>query len=111
AAFYQMVLNGGTYNGKRLLSRAVVEMMTTLHTGDIWKSVGYGLAWTIVRDEGGTLQMQSIGTYGHGGAFGTLGWVDPKKDLVGVLMIQSAGGDGPDASNALRQLAAASITE
>ncbi len=111
AAFYQMVLNGGTYNGKRLLSRAAVELMTSLQTGDIKMGVGYGLAWTVVRDEGGTLQMQSIGTYGHGGAFGTLGWVDPKKDLVGVLMIQSAGGAGAEASNALRQLAAASITE
>lgn len=115
AAFYQMVLNGGTYNGARLLSRAAVELMTTLHTGDLEAGhspgMGYGLAWTVVRNPLGTLSMTSIGTYGHGGAFGTLGWVDPKKDLVGVLLIQRSSGGGSDEQNAIRQLAAAAIEE
>ena len=55
AAFYQMRLNGGTYNGRRLLSRPAVELMTTLHTGEIEPAghspgKGYGLAWTVVKD-------------------------------------------------------------
>ncbi len=115
AAFYQMVLNGGTFNGTRLLSSAAVETMTTLQTGDLdaghSPGMGYGLAWAVVRHPLGTLQMQSIGTYGHGGAFGTLGWVDPKKDLVGVLMIQLSSGGGSDEQNAIRQLAAAAVEE
>jgi CubicO group peptidase (beta-lactamase class C family) len=117
AALYQMMLNGGTYNNKRLLSRASVSLMTTLHTGSIDPAghstgMGYGLAWTVVRDPLGTLQLQSEGTFGHGGAFGTQGWIDPQKNLVGVFLIQrSGGGGGPDESNAFKALAAAVIVE
>ncbi|HWR54534.1 MAG TPA: serine hydrolase domain-containing protein [Bryobacteraceae bacterium] len=114
-ALYQMVLNGGTYNGKRFLSKPTVEMMTTLHTGDLAAGHepgrGYGLAWTVVKDPIGGLQLQSIGTYGHGGAFGTQGTVDPKKDLITVFMIQrSAGGDSSE-RNAFLTMAASAIVE
>jgi CubicO group peptidase (beta-lactamase class C family) len=69
--FYQMMLNGGTYNAKRILSKATVEMMTTLHTATIDPAghspgKGYGLAWTVVKEPLGTLLLQSEGTYGHG---------------------------------------------
>jgi len=116
AALYQMMLNGGTYINKRLLSRASVNLMTTLHTGNIDPAghstgMGYGLAWTVVKDPQGTLQLQSEGTFGHGGAFGTQGWIDPQKDLVGVFLIQRSGGGGPDESNAFKALAAAAIVE
>jgi CubicO group peptidase (beta-lactamase class C family) len=51
AAFHQMMLSGGTYKGARILSRASVEVMTAVHTGDLvgarwW---GYGLGWFVVR--------------------------------------------------------------
>ncbi len=94
AAFYQMMLNGGTYNGARLLSRSTVQVMTAIHTGDLdaghSAGMGYGLAWAIARLPVAqvTLPLVSIGTYGHGGAFGTQGWVDPAKDLVGVFLVQ-----------------------
>ena len=81
AAFLQMMLNGGTLNGRRLLSPASVEIMTALHTGDLIAGhspgMGYGLSWAVVREPLGTLNLQSVGTFGHGGAFGTEGWVDP----------------------------------
>ncbi|MDX2180260.1 MAG: serine hydrolase domain-containing protein [Bryobacteraceae bacterium] len=96
AKFYQTMLNGGTYMGKRLLSRASVETMTTLHTGDIKAGhnpgTGFGLAWEVQKEAAGTLNLMSVGTFGHGGAFGTHGWVDPKKKLVGVFLVQSTGG-------------------
>jgi CubicO group peptidase (beta-lactamase class C family) len=116
AAFYQMMLNGGTYNGKRLLSRPAVELMTALHTGEIEPAghspgKGYGLAWTVVKDPIGTLQMQSIGTYGHGGAFGTEGWVDAKKDLVGVFLIQRSSGGSSEEGDTFKTLAAAAIID
>ena len=115
-SFYQMMLNGGAYNGKRLLSRAGVEVMTTLQTGTIDPAghspgKGYGLTWTVVKDPMGILQYQSLGTFGHGGAFGTEGWIDAKKDLIGVFMIQrDSGGDGEEA-NAFKAMAAAAIVE
>ena len=115
AAFYQMALNGGAYNGRRLLARPSVDVMTALHTGDLEAGhspgMGYGLAWAVVREPLGTLQLQSIGTYGHGGAFGTQGWVDPKRDLIGVFMIGVSSGGGADERNAFMSMAAAAITE
>jgi CubicO group peptidase (beta-lactamase class C family) len=115
AAFYQMTLNRGTYHGRRLLAQPSVEVMTALHTGDLpaghLAGMGYGLAWAVVREPLGTLQLQSIGTYGHGGAFGTQGWVDPKKDLIGVFMIGISSGGGADERNAFMSMAAAAITE
>lgn len=114
-AFYQMVLNGGTYNGKRFLSKPAVEMMTTLHTGDLpaghEPGRGYGLAWTVVKDPVGALQLQSIGAYGHGGAFGTQGTVDPKKDMVTVFMIQRSGGGDSSERNAFLTIATSAIVE
>jgi CubicO group peptidase (beta-lactamase class C family) len=114
--FYQMMLNGGTCNGKRILSKASVEVATALHTAQIEPAghspgMGYGLAWTVVRDPLGMLQLQSIGTFGHGGAFGTQGWIDPKKDLVGVFLIQRSGGGDNSESKIFMNRAASAITD
>jgi len=113
ASFYQMMLNGGTYNGKRILSRATADMMTDVHTGELQAGhspgMGYGLAWAVVRTADGTLPLTSIGAYGHGGAFGTYGWVDPKKDLVGVFLVQQP--DVATERSAFMAMAASAITE
>jgi len=99
AQFYQMMLNGGQWNGKRLLSSASVAMMTQVHTGNLTAGhnpgTGFGLTWEVTKDPAGTLTGQSIGTFGHGGAFGTYGWVDPQKQLVGVYLMQLAGRPQP----------------
>lgn len=96
AAFYNMLRAGGVQGGKRLLSAGAVKVMTSLHTGDLRSGhlggTGFGLAWEVTREPLGTLALMSIGSYGHGGAFGTHGWVDPAKDLVGVFLIANAGG-------------------
>ncbi len=95
--FYQMVLNGGTYNGHRYISQFSVNLMTEIHTADItpagWLGGGaYGLAWEVVAEPFGELAGHTKGTYGHGGAFGTQGWIDPKNDLIRILMIQRSNG-------------------
>ncbi len=91
AAFYQMMLNGGTYNGVRILSRASVEAMTADYTGDLIEGGGgQGLGWGLLRKRpsSGLFALESVGAYGKGGIRGTFGWVDPGKDLVGIFMIQ-----------------------
>ncbi len=91
AAFYQMMLNAGTYKGVQIISRASVEAMTVLQTGDLvperwW---GYGLGWGIHRERrGDKFSLEPVGAYGHGGLRGTFGWVDPQNRIIGVLMIQ-----------------------
>jgi CubicO group peptidase (beta-lactamase class C family) len=116
AKFYQMMLNGGTYGGKRYLSRAAVETLTMVHTAGLRAGhsagTGFGLAWEVVAEPLGTLNLMSIGSYGHGGAWGTYGWVDPKKDLVGVFLIQSSGGlDGTAARNAFMAMAGGAVAD
>jgi len=65
----------------------------------------------VVRDALGTLQSQSIGTFGHGGAFGTQGWIDPKKDMVGVFLIQRSGGGDNSESKVFMSVAASAIAD
>ncbi len=116
ARFYQMVLDGGTYNGKRILSREAVAQMTSVQTGELKTGFtdgnGWGLGWCIIRKPQGITEMLSPGTYGHGGAFGTQGWVDPQRRMILVLMIQRVGlpnSDGSDLRRSLQQLAVEAV--
>jgi CubicO group peptidase (beta-lactamase class C family) len=91
--FQQMMLNGGQLDGVRLLGRKTVELMTVNHIGDlpIWLTgpgFGFGLGYSVVKDLGGSRQPGSVGQFGWGGAFCTYFWVDPKEELIGVLMTQ-----------------------
>jgi CubicO group peptidase (beta-lactamase class C family) len=115
ARFYQMMLNKGTLNGHRLLSTATVDLMTAVHTGDMQAGfapgMGFGLGWGVVRESKGAFRLCSVGSYGHGGAYRTYGWVDPPKDLIRVIMLQrtNGGGDVADEINAFLAMAAAAI--
>ena len=115
--FYQMMLNGGELSGARILSPGTVELMTALHTGDITAGfapgMGFGYGWTVVRNVDGTFRGNSIGTYGHGGAYRTYGFIDPHKELIGVILFQKQGGGGDLAPeiNAFIQMANAAIVD
>ncbi len=118
ARFYQMVLNGGELDGQRIVSAWAVEQMTTCKTGELVTGFTpgncWGLGWCIVRHPQGVTRMLSPGTYGHGGAFGTQGWVDPKRQMIFVLMIQRTGfgnSDGSEIRGALQTLAVESLVE
>ena len=95
---YRMMLNNGVAgDGHRYLSPFSVHLMTEVQTTGIhpvgWmRGAGYGLAWEVVDDPMGELDGHWMGTYGHGGAFGTQGWIDPKSDLVSILLIQRSDG-------------------
>lgn len=100
--FYQMVLNGGELDGKRILSKDSTSTMLLIHTRDLETGFtpgnGWGLGWCIVREPQGVSAMLSPGTFGHGGAFGTQGWVDPEKKMVFVLLIQRTDFGNSDGS-------------
>lgn len=114
AAFYQMLLNGGTANGKRLISKTAIDTMTRKQTGELrsghMPNSTFGLTWEVIEDPRGELAYLSVGTFGHGGAFGTHGWVDRKKDMVGVYLIQMTGID-PGAKYGFMQMANAAVIE
>ena len=91
--FHQMMLNGGELDGVRLLSRKTIELMTANHTGDygIWLAgpgYGFGLGYAVVTDLGPSGTPRSEGSYYWGGAFGTIFWVDPSEDLIGIMLTQ-----------------------
>jgi hypothetical protein len=94
--FYQMMLNKGNFGVRRVLSPAPVELMTTVQSGDLKAGfapgLGYGLGWGIVKDANGIFRYNSIGTYAHGGAYRTYAFVDPKRDLIGIILYQRTNG-------------------
>ena len=112
ARFYQMMLCGGQYRGTRIVTERSVREMTTIQTGNLAvgfvPGMGFGLGWAVVRQPQGVTGMLSPGTFGHGGAFGTQGWIDPKQDLFVILLIQRVGlpnGDGSEMRWELQRLA------
>jgi CubicO group peptidase (beta-lactamase class C family) len=86
AIFLQMLLNGGEYNGKRILSHNSVRMMTMNQIGDINRGANkFGLGFGITTDKGSAILPTQEGTFEWGGMFATTYWVDPKEKLIGLV--------------------------
>ncbi len=114
--FYQMMLNGGTYEGKQYLSTFSVKLMREVHTEKIrpvgWMGgTGYGLAWEVVNDSEGEAVGHTKGTYGHGGAFGTQGWIDPTNDLIRILLVQNSDGMTTSLQSTFMLMAEAAVSQ
>ncbi|HEX4507758.1 MAG TPA: serine hydrolase domain-containing protein [Alphaproteobacteria bacterium] len=97
-AFGRMMLNGGRHGGKRILSRATVELMTADHLlpaqkaasplyPGFWSSHGWGFGMAVVTAREGYL---SVGSYGWDGGLGTSFRNDPKEGLTCILLTQRA---------------------
>lgn len=102
--FAEMLRNGGSYNGARLLSPKTIEYMTLNHLpaaiaasgsgesptlGALGSSgVGFGLGFSVVTDPAAAGTISSAGEYAWGGAAGTIFWIDPEEDIVTIAMIQ-----------------------
>ncbi len=89
AVFLQMMLNGGTYNGHRLLKPATVQLMTQNQMGEVNQGNNkFGLGFSIITPKSSAETSLSVGSYEWGGAFGTTYWVDPVQKLVVLLYTQ-----------------------
>jgi len=87
--FLQMLLNGGELNGKKILSKRSVDLMTTNQIGNIPFGDNYfGLGFEVTSAKGSKKLGQSEGSYGWGGFFGSNYWVDPQKKIVAQIYIQ-----------------------
>jgi CubicO group peptidase (beta-lactamase class C family) len=98
ARFLQMLLNGGTLDGRRLLSRKTIELMTADHLGPITGASdlllpghGFGLGFAIRLHAGIAHVPGSIGQYFWGGLAGTTFWVDPVEQMFALMLIQAPG--------------------
>lgn len=114
ARFCQMLLGGGTFEGRRYLSANAMKFLNTPQTPDAMPvgffqsdafgnrgmNYGWGLGTSILRTpHEGVAAMLSPGTFGHGGAWGTQAWVDPVKGVAYVLMVQRSNFPNSDASD------------
>jgi len=101
ARFCQMLLNRGTFRGRRILSAESVAAMSSVQSGDLKTGFTPGCAWglgcCVVREPQGAAAVLSPGSFGHGGAYGTQAWIDPVKGRAFVLMVQRA--NFPNADN------------
>jgi CubicO group peptidase (beta-lactamase class C family) len=90
ARMLQMLLNGGTLDGARVLGPKTVALMTSNQTGTLLSHDGNGfsLAFRTWERPGAGGGVQSVGTYAWGGAYGSEYQVDPKEGLVLVFMVQ-----------------------
>lgn len=91
--FAQMLANGGEFNGHRLLSPATVKYMASVHIPDTLPGrspgEGFGLSVRVVQDANvGEIRIPD-GSFGWSGVYGTHFWVDPKDDIVAVMMSQT----------------------
>jgi CubicO group peptidase (beta-lactamase class C family) len=92
--FCQMLLNGGQLDGKRLLSRRSIELMTAQHVESIpisfLRGQHFGLGVAVQKPNGESGLLSSPGTYGWSGAYNTYFRIDPKEQLVMVLMVEKS---------------------
>ena len=98
ARFAQMLLNGGSLNGRRILGPKTVAFMTSDHVGTSiapgtayipGPGFGFGLGFAVRKDAGISPLAGSVGEFNWGGAGGTFFWIDPKEDMFVVFMMQS----------------------
>jgi CubicO group peptidase (beta-lactamase class C family) len=77
--------------------------MSMTQTGDLLTGhntgATFGLTWEVIAKNPGAAQLWSLGSFGHGGAFGTHGWIDPKKQIVGVFLVQGGSGNAETKAN------------
>ncbi len=111
--FLQMLLNNGVYNGKRILSRNTVRIMTTNQIGDvsIRGDDKFGLGFQIITEKSSGRTLAQTGTYSWGGAFATSYWVDPKEKMVMLFYRQLQGSTHGDVVEKFRALVYQAIND
>jgi CubicO group peptidase (beta-lactamase class C family) len=118
ARFYQMLLNGGTLDGQRILSRKSVELMSADHLGDLPRvgpllpvGFGFGLTFAVNLGPGKNGITGTEGEYYWGGAAGTRFWIDPKEQMFGIFLVQILPHTGLTYGTDFKQLAYQAIAE
>lgn len=99
ARFAQMLLNGGSLDGTRIIGRKTLEFMASDHLGAKVKVQGtlvspghsFGLGFAVRMQQGIAPFSGSVGQYFWSGMAGTFFWIDPREDLIAVFMMQGPG--------------------
>jgi CubicO group peptidase (beta-lactamase class C family) len=99
--FCRMLAAGGTVDGQRIIGRATLAFMASNHLGPeigvdqemelLPPGYGFGLGFAVRHEQGRARFPGSIGDFYWGGIAGTAFWIDPKEDLLAILLIQAPG--------------------
>lgn len=113
ASLCQMMLDGGTFKGRRILSKMSVELMTENHTLNIKSAITQtpayqGLGWGLTGDPMNDFPLTSPGSFGHNGAFGAIVWLDPNKRLIRIFLAHRFGFGNE--SNVFMAMAGSAVT-
>lgn len=119
--FAQMLLDKGSLQGRRILSRKTVELMITDQLGSdvrarttsltLAEGYSFGLGFSVRSQAGRAILAGSSGDFGWGGSFGTYFWVDPQEELVVVFMAAAPGYMGHVLRALVKNLILASIID
>jgi CubicO group peptidase (beta-lactamase class C family) len=90
--FLRMIVNGGEFNGVKFLSKSPLRLMTSNQLGNLEFTMDangnkFGLGLILISDQSGNINLMTPGSYEGGGAFSTWFWMDPKKEIIGQIMI------------------------
>jgi len=86
--FYAMIANSGELDGKRILSaKSVADMTKPVRAGG--KQLNYACGWQCNIETQRVCAAMPVGSFGHGGAFATNGWIDPQSGIVTVFLVQN----------------------
>ncbi|MFN8241528.1 MAG: serine hydrolase domain-containing protein [Bacteroidales bacterium] len=112
AAFLQMILDKGVYDGKRILSRKTIELMLANQIGNL--SLGkdkFGLGFQITTPEGSSVSGMSEGSFSWGGYWSTTYWGDPGEKLVCLLFINQSPMNHGEVHGKFRSLIYQALTD
>jgi len=115
--FALMLANGGELNGTRILSPRMVQLMRSPQlyetTPGLSKGQNWGLSVRVITDGSASGAPLTTGSFGWSGAWGTHFWIDPKENLVALLMInlENAGGAGAETAREFEMAVMQSIME
>lgn len=124
--FCQALLNGGELNGRRIIGRKTLELMTSNHLPDgkdlmshalgrwaetTFNGIGFGLGFSVTLDPARAQISGTPGEFSWGGAASTTFWIDPIEDLVAIFMTQFMPSSYYNIRRELRALVYGALTD
>ena len=122
--FCRMLLNKGELDGVRLLGRKTVELMTSNHLGgdladlgmprfseSTYAGIGFGLGFSVMLDPAKAQILGSPDEYAWGGAASTAFWIDPREEMIVILLTQLVPSSTYPIRRELRVLSYAAVVE
>jgi CubicO group peptidase (beta-lactamase class C family) len=112
AVFMQMLLNGGIYNGHRILSPRTVEMMTSGQLDFLYNgNDNFGLGFAVTSAKSASRNARNEGSFSWGGYYGTTYWADPKEHLVCLILTQHTPNSHGEVSQKFENIVYASLNK